>query len=61
VDSAKEDLHWLMLIFLGSLKDVPSDKLERLRSLKLIDDKDGAIAISSRGQEAIAEFQRKIG
>jgi hypothetical protein len=56
----KENLHWLMLIFLGSLKDVPPEKLERLRSLGLVEDRDGGIVISSRGQLAIADFQRRL-
>jgi hypothetical protein len=54
------DLHWLVVIFLGGVRDVPPDSLDRLRELGLIEPKDQGFAISAKGHEAVAEFQRRL-
>ena len=56
-----KDLHWLVVIFLGKASDVPSASLARLRELGLVEDRDTGLAITPRGHEAVADFQRRLG
>ena len=55
------DLHWLVVIFLGRVAEVPPFDLSRLRAFGFIDEKEDRLSITSCGQDALAEFQRRVG
>jgi hypothetical protein len=56
-----KDVRWLVLIFLGKASEVPPASLARLRELGLVEDRETGLAITPRGHEAVADFQRRLG